>query len=180
LLPGLDGAAAQIGLRLDRAAAAAAPLPVRVALLLQSLGETAAAAAARRLRADGESLWLAERLPREHVALQALGADIDDGAEPVALAAKLLAAFERCDALRRPQRFDMLAVASDLLAAPSRRAAQLTPLLQQVLELPSAGIAARVQAQGAQGAAVGEAIAAARRERLVQTLAERHTGPSPL
>jgi tRNA nucleotidyltransferase (CCA-adding enzyme) len=180
LLPGLEGAAASLSLLLDRAALAKAPLPVRVALLLQPLGEAGAAAAARRLRADGDSLWLAERLPREHTALQALGLGVDEDTELDALAARLLAAFERCDALRRPARFAALVAASDLLAAPPGRATPLPPRLQQLLALPTADIAARAQAQGAQGAAVGEAIASARREALRQSLAERRTGPSPL
>lgn len=178
LLPGLEGRWHGIAPVLDRAGEAT--LPVRVALLLSPLGESVAADAARRLRADGESLWLAERLPREHAALQALQTLVQRlGEDGAALPEALLDTFERCDALRRPERFAALLQASGLLAG-DRRSPALHPLLDAVRSLPTGPVAAAAQAAGARGEAVGTAVRRARLDRLAGALTERRTGPSGL
>ena len=185
LLPGLGSGWPAVAPRLDAAAARGVALPVRVALLLEPLDDRAAAAA-ERLRADAESRWLAERLPREHAALQALAAAAAAPGSPPAPEA-LLAAFEHNDALRRPERFGHLLEASELLAG-CQGATALAPLLEAVRQLPTAGIASAAAARGLQGTAVGVAVRAARLARLAAALAgaeaspapERSTGPSAL
>ncbi len=170
LLPGLAAlpprAARVHEATLDRAAEAgpaAAPLPVRAALLLQPLGGEAAARHAEGLRADADSLWLAARLPAAHAALQALAAAPE--------AEALLQALERHDALRRPARFALLLAASDLLAGHGGHARALQPLVDELAAWPTTAAAATAQTQGARGPAIGAAVRAARLAHLRQRLA---------
>ncbi|MCZ8110847.1 MAG: multifunctional CCA tRNA nucleotidyl transferase/2'3'-cyclic phosphodiesterase/2'nucleotidase/phosphatase [Betaproteobacteria bacterium] len=170
LLPGLaalpPAAARAHEATLDRAAEAgpaAAPLPVRAALLLQPLGGEAAAQHAEALRADADSLWLAARLPAAHAPLQALAAAPE--------AEALLQALERHDALRRPARFALLLAASDLLAGHGGHARALQPHVDALAAWPTTAAAAAAQAQGARGPAVGAAVRAARLAHLRQRLA---------
>ena len=84
---------------------------------------------------------------------------------------ELLNLLERCDALRRPQRFDTLLLACDCIArgagvalddgalAPS---AHLRRVLAHVLGVETAGVAARAAAQGNTGPEIGQAIHEAR------------------
>jgi tRNA nucleotidyltransferase (CCA-adding enzyme) len=179
-LPRLAGAAlaplqtshTAMGAVLDHAAAAGADLPTRAALLLESLGPAGAREAAERLRADGESGWLAERLAQEHGWLQAQAGQIGH-APASALAAGLMQGFSRLDAWRRPERVQRLFKASDLLAAPGGRAAALLPPLQAALALPTAPIASAAQAAGARGDGIGQAIAASRQSAMAQALTPR-------
>ncbi len=168
LLPGLPADDPEPGAALDRAAAvgAAAPLPVRAALLLHPLGGKAAATRAAALRTDADSAWLATRLPDAHAALQALAAAPE--------AEALLASLEQHDALRRPTRTAALLAASDLLAARQGHATALVPLVDDLAAWPTADAAAAAQAQGAAGPAVGAAVRAARLRRLSERLAARH------
>ena len=139
--------------RLDRAAAVGTALPVRFALLGWP-DEAAAARAGDRLRAPTEVRELARLFMRERAAIAGLPPRLQR--EHAAL---LLALFERCDALRRPERFETLlqavavADASGDVDAGARaetgadsglraRAPALLPLLQLARATDSAAAAA--------------------------------------
>jgi tRNA nucleotidyltransferase (CCA-adding enzyme) len=80
--------------------------------------------------------------------------------------------FERCDALRRPERFDGLLLACECDARGRGGAAdaaypqrpRLRAALAALLSADAAGVAAAAIADGCQGPAVGERIRAARIE----------------
>lgn len=172
--PALDAPALA---RLDRAAAADAPLPVRFALLGWA-DAGSARRAAERLRAPAEVREVAELFAREATTVQALA-----GAADAVHASALLALFERCDALRRPGRFDELLQACDLASCevggePRRDCGTATtalrPLLQAVRGTDTAAVAAAAARQGARGPAVGEAVRHAR----LQSLSARLHAPS--
>mgnify|MGYP000523497369 CR=1 FL=1 len=85
-------------------------------------------------------------------------------------AAALMRLFERCDALRRPQRFADLLLACECDArgrlgfentfyAPAQR---LQEVLRAALSVTTSDIAAQAQKQGLSGPAVGEKIHEAR------------------
>jgi tRNA nucleotidyltransferase (CCA-adding enzyme) len=164
----------QMAARLD------APLAVRWACLVHDLGKgrtpreqwprhighearsaRLAAALADRLRVPNDCRELGDVTAREHVHVHASG---------TLGAAALMRLFERCDALRRPARFGALLLACECDARgragreeqPYGPAARLPPLLQAVLGVDTAGVAAAAAARGAQGPALGEAIRAAR------------------
>ncbi len=164
--PVLDEAAL---VQVDRAAQADAELPVRHALLGWP-DAAAVAGAARRLRLPAEVRELAELLARERSALAALPTKPARGdAEP------LLALFERCDALRRPQRFAALLQAAELArgdAAPGAMSSPLLPLLGALCRLDTAAAAATASAAGARGPEVGAAVRQARLHALEAALAD--------
>ena len=174
--PALDAAA--LG-RVDRAAVAGADLPVRFALLGWP-DEASVRQAAERLRAPADVREVAELFAREGAALIAL-----DGRAGGIETASLLALFERCDALRRPQRFAALLQACDLAAhnpAPgSARGGEtraslgitLLPLLEAVRQTNTAAAAALAAQRGARGPAVGEAV----REARLRALASARASP---
>jgi tRNA nucleotidyltransferase (CCA-adding enzyme) len=169
---------------LEMAARLEAPLPVRWACLMHDLGKATtpreawprhighearsarlAARVAERLRVSGECRELADLVAREHVHVHMSGG---------LGAAALLRLFERCDALRRPERFADVLLACECDArgrggraeqayAPTTR---LPPLLAQALAVDTAAAAAAAAARGARGPAVGEAVRAARIEAL--------------
>jgi tRNA nucleotidyltransferase (CCA-adding enzyme) len=151
LLPELvDGAWARPAL--DRAAAEGAALDERYALLgFADAGS--AAAASSRLRADGESAALAQVFARERPALAA------QARTPEAA----LDLLERCDALRRGERFvSLLRCAAWQAAAPAAALQALRRALDAALRAASAAAAAAALARGASGPAVGQAVRAAR------------------
>ncbi len=165
---------------LDECARAAAPLPVRWAALCHDLGKATtprdewprhighegrsaqlAAALAERLRVPIDCRELAGAVAREHThvhASDALGA----GA--------LVRLFERCDALRRPDRFALLLLACEcdakgrtgLQDRPYLPAARLPPLLAAARGVDTAAVAAAAAARGRQGPEIGAAVHAAR------------------
>ncbi|MBA4176927.1 MAG: multifunctional CCA addition/repair protein [Leptothrix sp. (in: Bacteria)] len=165
---------------LDEAARAGAPLAVRWAALCHDLGKGTtprdqwprhighegrsarlAAALAERLRVPNEARELADVVAREHGHVHAsatLGA------------AALVRLFERCDALRRPERFDLvlLACACDargrtgLQDRPYAPSARLPALLQAARTVDTAALAAAAAAAGRSGPAIGAAIHEAR------------------
>lgn len=165
---------------LDMAARLQAPLPVRWACLMHDLGkgstppdqwprhighEARSAALARqvgeRLRVPGECRELADVVAREHTHVHASGS---------LGAAAVLRLFERCDALRRPQRFLQVLLACEcdargrtgLEERPYAPAQRLPPLLQAALGIDAGGAAAQALAQGQAGPAIGRAVMAAR------------------
>jgi tRNA nucleotidyltransferase (CCA-adding enzyme) len=92
----------------------------------------------------------------------------------------LLALFERCDALRRPDRFEALLEAcrfaeGEAVAVVSSR--QLMRLLQAALDANTAAAAAAAAQAGAQGPQVGDAVRRARLLALESALDD--TPPAP-
>lgn len=165
---------------LDMAAQLGASLPVRWACLMHDLGKGTTpadvlprhighegrgvkllAAVCQRLRVPLECAQLAELVAREHGNIHrsaTLGADA------------LLRLLERCDALRKPQRFldALLACECDARgrlglhdsAYPQR--ARLAAALQCVQAVDTSSVAAAAMAANAAGPQVGKAIRAAR------------------
>ena len=165
---------------LDCCARLQATLPVRWACLVHDLGKGTtprdqwprhlghkgrsaklAQALAARLRVPTDCRELADVVAREHGHVHASG---------TLGAAALLRLFERCDALRRPDRFAAVlqACACDargrtgLEDRPYAPAARLPGLLQAALSVDTAAIAAHAAAQDQNGSAIGVAIQAAR------------------
>ncbi len=182
-----DAAAVGLGRVVDAAAVANDPLPVRVAALALEPGEffreiggsgsgasddtDAAASAAEaerarriteRLKAPNEGRDLAVLAARER---RVLGhADALDAGQAVAL-------LERCDALRKPVRFEGMLRACDAARAaaakPGARLSAAGSRLRRALEaaqsVDAGAIAAQVGASGgADPAAIGKALRAAR------------------
>jgi tRNA nucleotidyltransferase (CCA-adding enzyme) len=89
-------------------------------------------------------------------------------------AAALVRLLERCDALRRPERFAELLLACECDARgrlgledqPYPQRARLTEALRQVAAVDTTAVAAAASARGATGPAIGQAIHAARVEAL--------------
>jgi tRNA nucleotidyltransferase (CCA-adding enzyme) len=108
LLPELD---AHWGPRLaravDAAAAAGAPLAVRFAALLHPLDPSAVEPACGRVRAPNDARDLARLASAEHAA---------NAASDTLDAAGVLALLERCDAIRKPARFEALLAACHAVA----------------------------------------------------------------
>jgi tRNA nucleotidyltransferase (CCA-adding enzyme) len=165
---------------LDEAARENAPLAVRWACLCHDLGKGStppdqwprhighegrsvklAAALAERLKVPNEARELADVVAREHGNLHASSA---------LGAAALVRLFERCDALRRPERFALVlqACACDargrtgLETRPYAPAERLPALLQAARSVDTATLAARAAAQGHAGPEIGKLIHAAR------------------
>jgi tRNA nucleotidyltransferase (CCA-adding enzyme) len=165
---------------LDRAARLDAPLPVRWACLAHDLGKGTtpkdewprhiahearsvklAAAVAERLRVPIECRELGETVAREHGNIHR-SAELD--------AAATLRLLERCDALRRPDRFEQALLACECDArgrtghedAPYPPRVRLAAALRAVLAVDATAAAAAAVAHGAQGPAIGEAVRRAR------------------
>ncbi len=165
---------------LDQCARLAAPLPVRWACLVHDLGKGTtprdewprhvghegrsaklARAIGERLRVPNDCRELGDAVAREHGHVHRSGE-----LGPAALVRLL----ERCDALRRPERFDHLLLACEC-DARGRRGHQDDPYpqrerLARVLALAqsvdSAAVAAEAIAAGRQGPAIGAAVTEAR------------------
>jgi tRNA nucleotidyltransferase (CCA-adding enzyme) len=165
---------------LDMSARLQTPLPVRWACLVHDLGKGTtprqdwprhsahearsvklAAALAERLRVPTECRELGETVAREHGNIHRSG-EFD--------AAATLRLLERCDALRRPQRFEQALLACEcdargrtgLQDAPYPPRVRLASALRAVLAVDATAAAAQAAAQGAQGPAIGEAVRRAR------------------
>ncbi len=173
---------------LDSGARQNAPLPVRWACLVHDLGKGTtpreqwprhiahearsvklAEALAERLRVPGDCRELGAVVAREHGNIHrslALGA------------AATLRLLERCDALRRPERFELALWACECdargrlgqadAAYPQR--AQLAAALATVLAVDASAAAARAVARGLTGPAIGQAVRSAREQALIDTL----------
>jgi len=166
-----------------------APLAVRWACLCHDLGKGTtraedlprhiahegrsaklAAALAERLRVPVDCRELADVVAREHTHVHAsgtLGADA------------LVRLFERCDALRRPDRFAALLQAcacdaqgraglEDRRYEPEHR---LPPLLAAARGIDTAAVAAEAAARGKQGPEIGAAVRRARAAAVAKALA---------
>ena len=165
---------------LDQCAKIQAPLPVRWACLMHDLGKGSTPSSlwprhigheqrsaklaqqiADRLKVSTECRALADVVAREHGHIHqsdGLGAEAT------------LRLLERCDALRRPDRFAQVLQAcecdargrlglQDRAYAPARR---LTHALQQVLSVDTEPVVSQAQAQGLDGPALGQAVRQAR------------------
>ncbi|MBK9363266.1 MAG: multifunctional CCA addition/repair protein [Rubrivivax sp.] len=173
---------------LQACARAAAPLPVRWACLCHDLGkgetppglwprhhghEARSAGLARalgeRLRVPTDCRELADVVAREH------GHVHRSQGLPAAAVLRLL---ERCDALRRPDRFQalLLACECDLRGragredAPYPPRARLSAALQAVLQADTAAVTRQALAEGLQGPAIGQRVHEARLAALAQAL----------
>jgi tRNA nucleotidyltransferase (CCA-adding enzyme) len=165
---------------LDMAAALAAPLAVRFALLCHDLGKALTPRAewprhighdargvplvhrvAERWRVPAEARDLAVLLAREHIHLHQSGGF---GAEA------LLRLFERCDAIRRPERFALLLQGAE---CDARGRAGLQERAYEPAARRPAGAAAE---RGAKGPEVGRVIGQARRAAIAQALPTRTAG----
>jgi tRNA nucleotidyltransferase (CCA-adding enzyme) len=167
----------------DTAALWNLPLAVRFACLTHTLGQrpepdaTAEPTAitnprllkalCERIRVPVECRELAEVVAREHAHLQASGAL--DAAEMVRL-------LERCDALRKPERFAWVLQACACVQHPPLpvahypQAQRLSHALNVVLDLPTQIVAETAMAKGLSGKEVGDLIHAARVKALQETL----------
>ena len=172
----------------DMAARLAAPLPVRWACLVHDLGKGStprqewprhvghearsarlAGALAERLRVPGDCHALGVVVAREHGNIhrsQSLGA------------AATLRLLERCDALRRPERFGQALLACECdargrlglhdAAYPQRD--RLAAALRTVQAVDAASAAAQALERGAAGPAIGEAVRREREQALAAAL----------
>ncbi len=187
---------AHLLLVLQAAARLGAPLPVRWACLCHDLGKGVtppahwprhhgheghsarlAQALGERLRVPVDCRELADVVAREHGNVHRSG---------TLSAAALLRLLERCDALRRPQRFEglLLACECDMRGRtgfedrdyPPR--ARLWAALQAVLGADTAAASRQALAEGLKGPAVGQRVQAARLAALVQALGGSEPGSS--
>lgn len=174
---------------LDMAARLRASLPVRFACLGHDLGKgttpadvlprhigheqrsaVLVRAVADRWRVPVECRALAEAVAREHGNVHRSG---EFGA------AALLRLLERCDALRRPERFADLLLACEcdargrlgLEACAYPQRARLQHVLDVARAVDAAAVAVEAQARGLKGPAIGQAIQAARLQAIERELA---------
>jgi len=165
---------------LDTAARLDAPLPVRWACLVHDLGKGStperewprhiahearsaklADALAERLRVPGDCRELGDVVAREHGNIHR-SESLD--------AAATLRLLERCDALRRPERFELALLACECDArgrlgledAPYPQRARLAVALKAVLAVDASAAANEALARGAESHAIGEAVRRAR------------------
>ena len=165
---------------LQMAARLAAPLEVRYACLCHDLGKglTPPAEWPRHHAHEARSLRLLEavserlRVPAacREVALTVAREHGNVHRSETLDAGAVLRLLERCDALRRPERFDLALLACEcdargragLQERPYAPRARLRRALDVVLGIDAAAVAADVMARGKSGPAVGEAIRRAR------------------
>ncbi len=165
---------------LDMSARLAAPLPVRFACLTHDLGKATTpagvlprhigheqrsarllAGVCERWRVPTEVRELAEVVAREHGNIHR-----SEGFE----AAALVRLLDRCDAFRKPRRFDAALLACECDArgrlgkedAPYPQRPRLLRALEVAQAVPTEGIAREAAARGAKGPQIGQAIHAAR------------------
>jgi tRNA nucleotidyltransferase (CCA-adding enzyme) len=161
---------------MDEVAQSQLPLPLRFACMAHSLAPLTGPQAGdqrllkiccERIRVPVESRELAEVLVREYNAL----------AESLSLgAAGLMRLLERCDALRKPERFSQLLLACAMVQHPPVQgngfepAQRLQLALQLVSDVPTQTVAEAALAQGLNGKEVGDRIHEARVQVLHQEL----------
>lgn len=174
---------------LAQCAAAQAPLPVRWACLVHDLGKgttprdewprhighegrsaALARAVAERLRVPSDCRELADAVAREHTHVHGSGGFG---------AAAVVRLLERCDAFRRPERFEQLLLACECDARgrtgledrPYPQRPRLAAALAAARAVDTAAVAAVAAERGAKGPAVGAAIQHARIAAVEQALA---------
>ena len=179
---------AHLLLVLDTSARVAAPLAVRYACLCHDLGkgttppqqwprhiahEARSVALVRdlseRLRVPAECRELAEAVAREHGNVHR-SREFD--------AAAVMRLLERCDALRRPERFEQMLLACECDARgragrfdePYPQRERLSRALAAARSVDSASITSAALARGMQGPAIGAALGTARRDAVARAL----------
>jgi tRNA nucleotidyltransferase (CCA-adding enzyme) len=177
---------------LDMAARLQATLPVRWACLVHDLGKGTtpaellprhhghearsaklAAAVAERLRVPADCRDLADVVAREHGHIHASGT-LD--------AAALVRLFERCDAIRRPERFSAALLACEADARgrtgfeerPYEPAQRLPPLLAAARGIDTAAVAGEAAPRGKHSPKTGDAVGRARAKAIQPSIG---TGP---
>ena len=167
----------------DTAALWNLPLAVRFACLTHTLGQRPQPdatgepnaitnprllkALCERIRVPVECRELAEVVAREHAHLQSSGA---------LEAAEVVRLLERCDALRKPERFAWVLQACACVQHPPLpvahypQAQRLSHALNVVLDLPTQTVAETAMAQGLSGKEVGDLIHVARVKALQEAL----------
>jgi tRNA nucleotidyltransferase (CCA-adding enzyme) len=173
---------------LDMSARLDAPLTVRTACLMHDLGKASTPAdmlprhlghearsakllqqVCERLRVPVDCRELADVVAREH-------GNIHRSAELGAAA--LVRLLERCDALRKPQRFEEILLACEcdargrggLTESAYPQRPRLLAVLRAAQQVATDAIAAQAQARGATGKAIGEAIHKARIDAVAASL----------
>lgn len=181
---------------LDMAAQLDAPLNVRFACLCHDFGKGTTPAdvlprhhdhesrsvdlleqVCERWRVPNDARELAVVVAREHGNIHRSG-DLN--------ASAMLRLFERCDAIRKPERFEHALLACECDARgrlgfanhPYPQRTRLRSALQSVLDVATAPIAAAAARRGLKGEAIGLAIADARRDALREWL-RRETDNAP-
>ena len=162
LLPEIESRwGAELARVLGEAARRDAPLPVRFAVLVHGAGDELRGLC-DRLRVPTECRELADVVAREHANVNACG---QAGAEA------LVRLLERCDAFRKPQRFESVLLACECIGGePAGRLKQAFEAAQAVATHEIAQLA---QAQGLQGPKVGEMIQRARVEAVAAALSNQ-------
>ncbi len=169
----------------DAAATAGAPLEARFAALLHRLGPAAVETACARMRAPNDCRDLARLAAAEHRTVAA-AATLD--------AAATLSLLERCDAIRKPGRFDALLRACEAIRtgdavgsadADAVLAAPGTPRLEAALRAARAvdagaiaAAVARTPGPGTAAERIGTAVRAAR-EDAVRAALDAPAGRAP-
>ncbi|CAB5710926.1 Multifunctional CCA protein [Delftia tsuruhatensis] len=175
---------------LDMSAQLDAPLPVRYACLVHDLGKgtTPADVLPRHIGHEQRSAHLAQRVgerlrvptdcrelgdvvAREHGNIHRSG-DLN--------AAAIVRLLERCDAIRKPARFEQALMACECDARgrlgfedrPYPQRPRLRDALAAALSISTAEVAAQAVARGKQGKAIGEAVQAARAQAVAGWLAQ--------
>ncbi|HUR88686.1 MAG TPA: multifunctional CCA tRNA nucleotidyl transferase/2'3'-cyclic phosphodiesterase/2'nucleotidase/phosphatase [Ramlibacter sp.] len=155
LMPEIEGVwDAGLSRVIDGAANAGAPLPVRFGCLTHSIAPDLRGLC-ERLRVPTECRELAEVVAREH-------GNVD--ASMAASAGDIVRLLDRCDAWRKPQRFEQVLQACRCIAddAGYPQADRLLKAMNAALSVPTHEIANEAQAQGLAGPKVGERIQQAR------------------
>jgi tRNA nucleotidyltransferase (CCA-adding enzyme) len=164
ILPELDAGERRMAV-LDFSAGLAASLPVRFACLTLDFGPDGIdrlKALCTRLRVPNECRELAEVVAREHAAIHA-SAQLD--------APALVRLLERCDAFRKPQRFEDILLACECDArgagaaqAPYPQRPRLLAVLAAARAVDTAQVAARARSEGLVAERIGERIQQVRTE----------------
>ena len=161
LLPELDAMwDAPLAAVLDTSARVDAPLPVRFACLVYRLQDDMRTIC-ERLRVPVECRELAEVVAREWAQVQA-STTMD--------AAAVLHLLERCDAFRKPQRFEQVLLTCECIAGSHAQSGRLMRALAAAQAVSTADIASRAQASGVKGPGVGEMIHDARVDAVARAL----------
>ena len=182
---------------LQQCARVQAPLAVRWACLMHDLGKGTAprdewprhigheARSARlaqrvaeRLKVPNDCRELADVVAREHGHVHA---SLTLGPEAT------LRLLERCDALRRPERFVQALQACECDARgrtgledrPYPQAPRLQAALETVLAVDTAAVAAHAKERGLEGPAIGQAVRRARMQALAPPTAQAPATPTP-
>ncbi|MBC5764879.1 multifunctional CCA tRNA nucleotidyl transferase/2'3'-cyclic phosphodiesterase/2'nucleotidase/phosphatase [Ramlibacter albus] len=148
--------------QVDRSAERGTALPVRFACLVHGVPQHDLRALCERLRVPNECRELGEVVAREHAHVLAGGKSA---------APEVLKLLERCDAIRKPQRFGEVLAACECIE-PGFDRSRLERALAAALAVPTHEIAAEAQRQGVKGPGIGERVHHAREAAVARALDE--------